>query len=214
MRRLMRFFFHHFYHTFAFTYDAVAAVVSVGRWRDWGAACLPYLQGPRVLELGPGPGHLQVLLNQHGFTCLAIEESEQMSKLARRRLSQGGLPTGVIRGTAQCLPLEAGSVHSVVATFPSEYILAAGTLDEAWRVLAPGGQLVIIPLAWMHGPSLPDRLARLLFRITGQGQPLTEATLEAVKGLFNETRFEVSLHQVDIRQSTVLVVLCKKASAA
>jgi hypothetical protein len=48
MREFLRFFFHHFYHGFAWTYDFVAAVVSIGRWQHWGFAALPHLRGPRV----------------------------------------------------------------------------------------------------------------------------------------------------------------------
>ena len=40
MRKLLRFFFHHFYHNFAWTYDFVAALVSVGRWNEWVFAAL------------------------------------------------------------------------------------------------------------------------------------------------------------------------------
>ncbi len=210
MRRLMRFFFHHLYHTFAFTYDWVAAIVSLGRWQHWAQAALPHITGRVVLELGPGPGHLQVALNKMGYRCLALEESHQMSRKTRQRLLLGELPTNVVRGIAQCLPLAAESVNTVVATFPSEYILAPETLEEAWRVLQPGGRLVVVPLAWPGGNSLIEKATRLLFRITGQGKDLTEPVLEAVKGIFTASRFEVRLLQENIQHSLVLVVLCEK----
>ena len=59
MTRFLRFFFRHFYHEFAWTYDFVAAVVSIGRWNQWIDSALPFVQGRRVLEIGHGPGHLQ-----------------------------------------------------------------------------------------------------------------------------------------------------------
>ena len=46
------------YHHFAWTYDLVADIVSLGQWKDWVRTALPYLDGC-VLELGYGPGHLQ-----------------------------------------------------------------------------------------------------------------------------------------------------------
>ena len=65
--RFMRFLFHQFYHSFAWTYDFVAAVVSIGRWNDWTRTLTPFVQGTEILEIGPGPGHLQRLLRDKGL---------------------------------------------------------------------------------------------------------------------------------------------------
>ncbi|HTP03398.1 MAG TPA: hypothetical protein VMJ64_18630, partial [Anaerolineales bacterium] len=64
LRCFLKFFFHHFYHGFAWTYDIVATTVSIGRWNHWVASALPYVRGKRILEIGQGPGHLQLLLRQ------------------------------------------------------------------------------------------------------------------------------------------------------
>ena len=71
MKRLLgwflRFFFHLLYHQFAWTYDWVAAGVSLGRWNEWVRSILPYMQEGRILELGHGPGHLQAELLKTGL---------------------------------------------------------------------------------------------------------------------------------------------------
>ena len=77
MLRFLRFFFHQLYHGFAWTYDFVAASVSIGRWRGWVLTALPYLEGPRVLELGHGPGHLQLALFESGLAPLGLDASRQ-----------------------------------------------------------------------------------------------------------------------------------------
>ena len=59
----MRAFFAGLYTQMAWTYDLVAAVVSVGMWTSWVRSTLTYLNGPQVLELGHGPGHLQIAFN-------------------------------------------------------------------------------------------------------------------------------------------------------
>ena len=86
IQRFMRLFFHLLYHSFAFTYDLVAAAVSFGDWKNWVYSILPFINGPRLLELGHGPGHLQRLLRDRGLDAVAIDESTQMGRIAKHRL--------------------------------------------------------------------------------------------------------------------------------
>ncbi len=90
--RLYSSFFNHFfkllYHQFAWSYDWVSGAVSLGNWNSWTRAALPYLQGPRVLELGFGPGHLQVALQKREIWSVGIDESWQMASQAVLRLKQ------------------------------------------------------------------------------------------------------------------------------
>ena len=86
--RFMRFFFHHFYHSFAWSYDFVAAVVSIGRWNDWIRTIIPFIQGNNILEIGPGPGYLQHLLRDRGLSIFGLDESMQMIRLAKNRLKK------------------------------------------------------------------------------------------------------------------------------
>src|SRR5258708_37646793 len=121
----MRVFFDLFYHSFAWTYDGVAALVSVGRWRAWTETCIPYLQGPRVLEIGHGPGHLQCQLAGRFDFVAGLDESPQMGRLARARQLRGGIHRlNLARGLAQALPYASARFDSVVSTFPPDYIYA------------------------------------------------------------------------------------------
>jgi ubiquinone/menaquinone biosynthesis C-methylase UbiE len=208
--KLLRFLFHHFYHAFAWTYDFVAALVSVGRWQQWILSALPYVEGPRVLEIGHGPGHLQVAMRQKGLSAFGLDESRQMGKLAFSRLYRMGLPNVLSRGYAQVLPFEMGCFDSVVATFPTEYIFDPRTLAEAYRVLRPGGKLVVVPAAWIGGKNAADRAAAWLFRVTHQGEEITEPARDRIKIPFTAAGFEVQIESVEKRSSTVLVVLARK----
>lgn len=208
--KLLRFFFYHFYHAFAWTYDFVSWTVSVGRWRDWLLTALPYLQGPRVLELGHGPGHLQVALRQKGLIALGLDESAQMGHMAFGRLTRLRFPRGLVRGRAQSLPFGANCFDSVVATFPTNYIFDPHTLNDIFRVLCPGGRLVVVPMAWIFGRSLPDRAAVWLFRVTGQGGVLTDALKERIQVPFAESGFRVRIELVEKRLSMVLVIVAEK----
>src|SRR5258705_9904453 len=106
--RFLRFFFHHFYHAFAWTYDSVAALVSIGRWQAWVLTALPRVDGPRVLEIGHGPGHLQQALCRKGLQVFGLDESRQMGRMAYSRLKRAGLPIRLSCGYAQSIPFAAG----------------------------------------------------------------------------------------------------------
>jgi ubiquinone/menaquinone biosynthesis C-methylase UbiE len=210
IRAFMRFFFHHFYHSLSWTYDFIAAVVSVGRWRDWGRTTLPHLTGTRVLELGFGPGHLQADLARAGFQAIGIDESRQMCRRAAANLRKSGFPPALTRGHAQRMPFASGTFDSLVATFPSEYIIDPDTLDEAWRILHPDGRLVVALSALPGSASLVDRTAACLFRVTGLGGTLTAEIEARVKAHFAASKFRVAVIRVEVRQSTVLLIVADK----
>ena len=76
------------YHELSWTYDWVAALASAGKWKEWVFCALPYLTGPKVLELGFGPGYLQVKLAEEGFEPFGIDESPQMARHASNKISK------------------------------------------------------------------------------------------------------------------------------
>ena len=227
MKTLLRFFFHLLYHPLAFAYDLVAATVSLGRWKDWVLSVMPFIRGDRILEIGHGPGHLQrALLSRNLFT-VGIDESAQMGRLARYNFTRfTGLKMGastpaprqivytqlnLTRGVAQQLPFADESFHTLIATFPAEYIFDPKTLDEAQRVLKPEGRFVILPGATLLGRGLLDRAMALLFRITGQTPPdLSEVIRERSRRPLDTAGFRVQTHELSIRSSAVFIMVATK----
>ncbi len=210
LRRFLKFFFWHFYHGFAWTYDFVAAVVSIGRWNDWIRCAIPYIQGTSILEIGHGPGHLQAeLRGRRGLFATGLDESRQMGRLASKRLSRAGYSAlNLTRGVSQCLPYPGKVFDTVVSTFPAEYIFEAETLSEIKRVLREGGRFVLLPAAWIVGRRTLDRLAAWLFRATDQAPRFPANILaERLQVQLGKAGFQLEFLTVEVRSSEVLVVI-------
>lgn len=174
VQRAVRFVLELLYTRFAWAYDAVAWMVSFGRWHDWQQTGIRALPAGPVLELGHGPGHLVRQRLRARQPIVGLDRSPQMGRLAQRRLRQARLPAPLVRAEAQALPFAAGSFAAMLATFPTEYILDRRTLCEAERVLRPAGSLVVVAGVHIAAHSLPDRLLDLLYRFTGEAPPSAE----------------------------------------
>ncbi len=199
------------YGRLAWSYDAVAWAVSLGQWRAWGAAALPFLTGPRVLELGHGPGHMLVTLAEHGFAPAGLDLSPQMGRLAARRQPAARL----VRGQAQAAPFAAGSFDGALATFPTPYIVAPATAAAVFRLLRPGGRLVIVPEARLGGRGPLPTLIDWLYTATGQRQPPRTdeaggARLAGWQAALARPGFGVSLHEVAVGESVVTVIVAER----
>lgn len=206
--RFMRFFFYHFYHSLAWTYDFVAAVVSIGRWQDWVKTVVPFIQGTRILEIGFGPGHLQrILLDRELFT-VGLDESRQMISLAKRRLDGSA---NLTRGLAQSLPFATQSFDCIVSTFPAEYVFDPRTLSDAYRALRNGGRFIVLPAAWIVGQKIVDRAAAWLFRVTGETpRNISDIVRERAVHPLERAGFKVESRRIEIRSSIVLVLIASK----
>lgn len=198
----MQFFFHLLYHPFAFTYDLVAWVVSFGKWNDWVFSIFPLIKGTRILELGHGPGHLQRFLLDRGLNPVAIDESTQMGRLARRRL---GVKQKLVRALSQSLPYPSGYFDTVVSTFPSEYIFDGRTLSEIKRVLRNSGRLIVLPAAF---PS--NGFLKWLYKVTGESpERLDEALKERLTRPFEQTGFETEMQIMELKSSRLVVLVAR-----
>lgn len=194
----------------AWTYDFVASVVSIGAWKGWVLTSLAYLTGPRVLEFGHGPGHLQLALHEGQIQVYGLDSSHQMSRLAKRRLARRQFSACLALARAQSTPFPSGWFDQVVATFPSEYIFHLETLQEIHRLLKPGGVAVILPQARITGRGFLQRSAALLFRLTGQTQPVLDLWQEHVQKPFRDLGFDTQIDEITLPNSVVQVILAKK----
>jgi len=185
--------------------------VSMGQWRSWQRAALPYLRGQQVLEVAHGTGNMLLDLISLGFHPVGLDLSPAMSRIAatklRRRLRTHQLPAPLTRGSVFALPFANQSFQSILSTFPTEFMVDPQVVAEFQRVLLPGGAFVCVPAAQITGLGPADRWAAWLFRVTGQS---AMAWFAPVVDRYEAAGFATRLEQVALPRSLVTLIVAEK----
>jgi ubiquinone/menaquinone biosynthesis C-methylase UbiE len=207
--RLVRFGFRLLYNEMAWTYDGVSWVVSLGQWRNWQRAVLKHLNaksGAVVLELAHGTGNLQLDLAKSGYERVALDYSPAMGRIAQAKLRRNGVSAPLVRARGQALPFADNTFSAVVSTFPTPFIIEAETLQEVYRVLKPGGCLVVVMNAIFTRGGVVKETLEVAYRVTGQrgdwGVDLP--------ALFEAAGFEVSVAVEPCRWSVAQVLIATR----
>lgn len=111
------------------------------------------LKGKRLLDLGSGLGEASVYFAMKGARVTACDLSSGMLDVVRRVAERHGVSVTLRQAPAERTGLPAGGFDVVYAGNLLHHVDIAATLDEARRVLAPGGIFVSWdPLA--HNPAI------------------------------------------------------------
>ncbi len=114
-----------------------------------------------VLELGAGSGRLTEVLHRQGHRVLAVDALAEELAVLRERV-----PVSPVAGAAERLPLASRSVDLVVCGQAFQWFDAGAALQEAARVLRPGGA---IALAWNTYDTTVPWVRRLKALISPEG---------------------------------------------
>jgi ubiquinone/menaquinone biosynthesis C-methylase UbiE len=202
--RFLRFAFYHFYNSFAWTYDAVSAIVSLGHWRGWTRASIPHLRG-RILEIAFGTGNLQLDMHAAGTEPFGLDLSPNMVRITLAKLRRSGHRPKLTRGSVLDLPFATGSFDSVVLTFPPNFLGSPQAVGEMRRVLAGDGRLILVDAGWVRQPALISALINQAFRFTGTADIGNERIIP-----LRAAGFDVRVIEAGDVRSTVQVIVADK----
>jgi ubiquinone/menaquinone biosynthesis C-methylase UbiE len=116
-------------------------------WRADCRALGALVPGPRVLDLGVGPGTsaVEMARAEPGKRHLGLDRSGAMVRRAARAARRAGLDLPLVRGDALALPFRDGALdgatcHSLLYLLPDP----AAALAELARALRPGGRVALL----------------------------------------------------------------------
>ena len=161
---------HRLYNEFAWAYDLVSWVISLGHWSRCRRMALDHATGGRVLEIGFGTGELLIEMAERHWRACGLEPSPAMHRVAAGKMRRRGVQVPRVRGYAQAMPFIDGSFDAIVATFPADYILSPASLQEVARLLRPpdrstnarGGRFIIAGLFFETDSLILRHASRLI----------------------------------------------------
>jgi ubiquinone/menaquinone biosynthesis C-methylase UbiE len=127
---------------YASVYDF--AIMFLPLWGSRLVKAIPHIKGPRVLEVSFGTGFL---MSQYAnrFDTTGLDYSAHMMEATRQRLARRGLSAKLVQGDAHAMPFADNSfdclINSDAFTLYADPVKA---MSEFYRVLAPGGRLILL----------------------------------------------------------------------
>jgi ubiquinone/menaquinone biosynthesis C-methylase UbiE len=131
---------------------------------------VPAAEG-RVLEIGIGSGLNLPFYSRHVEQVIGLDPSPKLLAMARQANRPTSGTVEFVEGSAEQIPLENGSIDTVVMTWVLCSIPdAAHALSEIHRVLRPGGRLLFVEHGRAPEPNVvrwQDRLTPIWKRVSG-----------------------------------------------
>ncbi|MEP0637635.1 MAG: bifunctional demethylmenaquinone methyltransferase/2-methoxy-6-polyprenyl-1,4-benzoquinol methylase UbiE, partial [Roseobacter sp.] len=143
-------------------YDIMNDVMSVGVHRLWKDAMMDWLaprDGQRLLDVAGGTGDIsfRFLKRAPAATAVVLDLTEPMLIEGRKRAEAESLADRLswITGDAMALPFEDNSFDVYTISFGIRNVTRIEeALSEAYRVLRPGGRLMVLEFSQLPNPGL------------------------------------------------------------
>lgn len=130
------------YSKYAKIYDL--AVKLLPFWKTWIKAAIPFIKGPKVLEVSFGTGYL---LTQYAnnFDTYGIDFNNVMVETAKKNLQRKGFEAKLLQANVENLPFPDKHFDSIINTMAfSGYPNGKKAMSEFFRVLKENGRLLIV----------------------------------------------------------------------
>ena len=117
-------------------------------WKGLAKALLRLMPPMVIADLGSGEGAFALLLAERATKVIAVDTSAKMIEVAREQALRHGIENVEYRlGDMEEVPIEDGQVDLVFFSQSLHHALhPERAVQEAWRILAPGGRIVILDL--------------------------------------------------------------------
>ncbi|MGH7475512.1 MAG: ArsR/SmtB family transcription factor [Longimicrobiales bacterium] len=173
-----------FFATAAAEWDQLRAEL-FGESADLGALLALLDDDLLVADLGCGTGAVATKLAPFVRRVIGVDESRAMLSAARRRLADYE-NVELRAGELEALPLEDGAVDLAILSLVLHYVAQpAAVLDEARRILADGGRLLVVDMIAHARADLRERMGHVW-----QG-----FDREQIEGWVREAGFERVVHR-------------------
>ena len=150
-------------------YDLLNRLLSLGldrRWRAEAARAALAAAPASVLDVATGTGDLAFALKRRarGTSVTGVDFAEPMLALAREKAARGELEVEFLLADGSALPFGEGRFEAVTIAYGLRNFADPGAgLAEFYRVLVPGGRLVVLEFT-DPGPGPLGRLVNLYCR--------------------------------------------------
>jgi ubiquinone/menaquinone biosynthesis C-methylase UbiE/DNA-binding transcriptional ArsR family regulator len=178
-------------------------------WKGVAEALLRLMPPMTIADLGAGEGAFALLLAQRAKKVIAVDNSAKMIEVGEEQARKNGVKNIEFRlGDMEEIPIKAGAVDLVFFSQSLHHALhPERAIGETWRILAPGGRVVILDLVQHRFEE-----ARELYADEWLG--FSEAELEAMleKAGFRNVQTSVVHKEQETPQFRTLLAIGDKAA--